>query len=546
MSSSIVCTGLSFDLPDGTAVLDGINLAIGPGRTGLIGVNGSGKSTLLRLVAGELRPTRGSVKVTGEIGYLPQNLPLDTGRKVDEMLGIAEVRRALRAIESGEVDEELFAAVGEAWDAEEQARQMLDRLGLRHVDLDRAVGSLSGGEAVLVGLSALLLRRPDVLLLDEPTNNLDLDSRRGLYDALAAWHGVLLVVSHDRVLLERVDQVVELSAGAARCYGGNLAGYEETVAREHDAAEQAVRTAEADVRRQRRELVEAQTKIDRRARAGRKAASGLPKIVVNLRKNAAQVTAGKVRDIHADRLAAARGRLEEAAEAVRDDDEIRIDLPETLVPAGRTVLSCEGVTPGIDLVIRGPERVALLGPNGAGKTTLLRTIAGELAPATGTVKVGVAGVRYLPQRLDLLDDADSVLENLLRLSPATPVSEARAQLARFLFRGRQVDQVAGTLSGGERFRAALAALLCPPARATDVDRGAPPASSPPQLLMLDEPTNNLDIASVRQLEQALAGFRGALLVASHDLPFLAAIGITRWLRMDRTDGLREADSHVHG
>jgi ATPase subunit of ABC transporter with duplicated ATPase domains len=527
MSSSIVCTDLSFTLPDGDTVLDGLDLGIGPGRTGLIGANGSGKSTLLKLIAGKLRPTRGSVSATGEIGYLPQDLPLDAARRVDEVLGIAEARRALRAIEEGDASDANFATVGDGWDVEERARETLDRLGLARVELDRPVGSLSGGEAVLVALSALLLRRPDVLLLDEPTNNLDLAARRALYAAVSAWTGVLVVVSHDRALLERVDQIAELSGGTLRSYGGNLTAYEEAVAREQEAAQRAVRSAEADVRRQRREQIEAQIKLDRRPRAARKAEAGLPKIVANARKRAAQVSAGKLRDVHADRLATAQARLDGAAEAVRDDDEIRIDLPETAVPAGRTVLTCEGVTPGIDLVIRGPERVALLGPNGAGKTTLLRVIAGERPPAGGAVKVRVDGVRYLPQRLDVLDDAASVLENVRRLAPAAQVNEVRARLARFLFRGGRADQLAGTLSGGERFRATLAALLS--------------ARPPPQLLLLDEPTNNLDMASVRQLEQALAGYRGALVVASHDVPFLAGIGVTRWLRVDRTDGLREAD-----
>jgi ATPase subunit of ABC transporter with duplicated ATPase domains len=359
MPSSIVCTELSFTLPDGATVLDGLDLAIGPGRTGLIGANGSGKSTLLKLIAGRLRPARGSVSVARDVGYLPQDLPLDATRRVDEMLGVAEVRHALRAIEDGDVEEGHFATIGDDWDVEERARQTLDRLGLARVDLDRVVGSLSGGEAVLVALSALLLRRPDVLLLDEPTNNLDLDARHALYAAVSAWGGVLVMVSHDRALLERVDQVAELSGGTVRWYGGNLTAYEEAVAREREAADRAVRAAEADVRRQRREQIDAQIKLDRRPRAARKAEAGLPRIVAHARKRAAQVSAGKLRDVHADRLAAARARLDEANEAVRDDDEIRIDMPETAVPAGRTVLSCEGVTPGVDLVIRGPERVAL-------------------------------------------------------------------------------------------------------------------------------------------------------------------------------------------
>ena len=179
-----------------------------------------------------------------------------------------------------------------------------------------------------------------------------------------------------------------------------------------------------------------------------------------------------------------------------------------------------------DLILRGPERIALTGPNGAGKTTLLRAIAG-LAERPGiTVRRG-AVTGYLPQRLDILDDSLSVVGNVRAAAPAASVNEVRASLARFLFRGDRADRLAGTLSGGERFRAVLAALLL-----------AQPA---PQLLLLDEPTNNLDMASVRQLSQALAGYRGALLVASHDVPFLRSPGITRWLRLDRDAGLTETE-----
>ncbi|MCC5577599.1 ABC-F family ATP-binding cassette domain-containing protein [Microtetraspora sp. AC03309] len=558
MSFPIVCSDLSFSWPDGTPVLDGLDLAFGTGRTGLIGVNGSGKSTLLRIITGELTPARGSADVNGEIGYLPQNLPLGASRTVGDLLGITPARAVLHAVERGEIDGVDFDAI--VWDVEERAGAELARLGLGTVDLDRTVATLSGGETILVGLAALFMRQPDVLLLDEPTNNLDIDARERLYDAVTSWTRTLVVVSHDRALLDLVDQIVDLPV--RRTFGGTFSEYEEVLAVEREAAERMVRAAEGDVRRQKRELAEARTKLDRRVRYGKKMYDQKrePKIIMQERKRQAQVSAGKHRSMHEEKLSEARDRLTEAEEAVRDDAEIRVKLPRTEVPAGRTVLTVTGralrgpataapvtiapieaegetedrIEDGIprpgkvleELVVRGPERIALLGANGSGKTTLLRRIAGEL-DASGLVQVDVP-VRYLPQRLDVLDDSLSILENARAFAPTAPVNTIRAQLARFLFRGDRVEQAAGTLSGGERFRAVLAALLL-----------AEPA---PQLLLLDEPTNNLDLASVRQLSQALAAYRGALLVAGHDLPFLRSIGVRRWLRTDRDRGLVEIDA----
>ncbi|MDG9701340.1 ABC-F family ATP-binding cassette domain-containing protein [Streptomyces sp. DH37] len=520
---SVVCAGLHFAWPDGTPVLEDFQFTAGPGRTGLVGLNGAGKSTLLKLVAGELTPVRGSVRTTGEVGHLPQTVHLDTALRVDRALGIAEKRAALHAIERGDASEENFTAVGDDWDVEERARAALDQLGLGHIGLDRTIGEVSGGEAVLLRLAALLLARPEILLLDEPTNNLDIAARGRLYEAVRSWNGVLLVVSHDRELLRHVDRIADLRDGEVHWYGGNIDAYERALAVEQEAAERTVRAARADVRRQKRDLVEAHDKLAGRLRQGRKAADagGMPKIVVGARKRAAQVSAGKHRILHEERLEQARERLDEAAEAVRDDDEIRVDLPYTAVPRGRTVLTLRGLElrcgARAELELRGPERVALVGRNGAGKTTLLRTIAGEIAPAAGEAVAHVP-VRYLPQRLDVLDDGLTVAANVARFAPLATDNRIRARLARFLFRGARADRPAGTLSGGERFRAALAALML-----------AEPA---PQLLMLDEPTNNLDMASVRQLTTALEGYEGALVVASHDVAFLREIGITRWLVLD--------------
>ncbi|MFF1397460.1 ABC-F family ATP-binding cassette domain-containing protein [Streptomyces sp. NPDC058287] len=522
-SASLTCSALSFQWQDGTPVIDGLSLAIGRGRTGLVGTNGTGKSTLLRLLAGQLTPSQGSVTVGGSLAYLPQNITLDTALRVDQALGIAERRAALRAIESGDVSEAHFDTVGDDWDVEERALATLGSLGLADVELDRTVGQLSGGETILLRLAALLLERPDVLLLDEPTNNLDVFARRRLYEAVDSWRsGVLVVVSHDRELLERVDRIAELRSGSVSWYGGGWSAYEEALATQQEAAGRMLRAAEADVRRQKRELEETQIKVARRARHSKKmdAQRKAPRIVAGEKKRSAQESGDKLRGLHEDRLSDAHERREEAAEAIRNDAEIRVSLPHTAVPTGRTVLSIDelslphGKLRDGSLHIHGPERIALVGRNGAGKTTLLRTLTGELEPLSGQAKTFVP-LRFLPQRLDVLDEELSVAANVARMAPGVTDNHIRSQLARFLFKGARAEQPAGTLSGGERFRAALAATML--------------AAPAPQLLMLDEPTNSLDMASVRQLTSALESYEGALLIASHDLPFLESIGVTRWL-----------------
>ncbi|MFF2720807.1 ABC-F family ATP-binding cassette domain-containing protein [Streptomyces sp. NPDC058011] len=521
----ISCASLSFSWPDGSEVFSGFDLAVGPGRTGLIGLNGCGKSTLLRLIAGELAPSEGDIRVRGGLGHLPQTVTLDTALPVDQVLGIAERRAAIDAVAAGDVREALFTVIGDDWDVEQRARATLDGLGLGSIGLDRTVGEMSGGECVLLRLAALLLARPGVLLLDEPTNNLDAVARRRLYDAVDAWTGALLVVSHDRELLERVDRIADLREGSVTWYGGNLSAYEEALAVEQEAAQRMVRAAESDVQRQKRELADAHVKLARRRRYGQKMwdTKREPKVVMGQRKRSAQESAGKHRILHTERLAKAQERLGEAESAVRGDEEIRIELPTTRVHPGSEVLLLRDPVPPYgpplrgELTVRGPERIALTGRNGAGKTALLRTIAGELAPLSGEA-VTPLPLGFLPQRLDTLDDALSVADNVKRSAPGLSDNRVRARLARFLFKGGAADHAAGTLSGGERFRATLAMLLL-----------ADPA---PRLLLLDEPTNSLDLASVRRLTEALEAYEGALIVASHDVPFLEAIGITRWLRLD--------------
>jgi ATPase subunit of ABC transporter with duplicated ATPase domains len=259
-----VLSDLSFCWPNGRPVLDGLSAAFSPGRTGLIGVNGAGKSTLLALIAGRLQPSSGSMSVTGDVGYLPQTLILDADARVASLLGIAGVLDAIDAIEAGDASQAAFDAVGDDWDARERARGWLSRLGLAHVGLDDPVGRLSGGETIMTALTGLFLRRPDILLLDEPTNDLDLDARGRLYAAVASWPGVMLIVSHDRELLGRVEQIADLRSDhdgdSLRLYGGNLAAYQAMLETEQAAARRAVSAAAADVRREHRTSAHGETR----------------------------------------------------------------------------------------------------------------------------------------------------------------------------------------------------------------------------------------------------------------------------------------------
>ncbi|MGU3438403.1 ATP-binding cassette domain-containing protein, partial [Actinomycetes bacterium M1A6_2h] len=320
------------------------------------------------------------------------------------------------------------------------------------------------------------------------------------------------VVSHDRGLLENVDTTVELrsvrgSSVELREFGGNWSFYTDCIDAEQEAARSALRDARSEVNKQSAELIDTHVKLARRARYGRKMNEQKrePKIVMGARKRAAQQSAGKLRIEHEVDLDTARAKLTAAEDSVRDDKVIRIDLPDTEVRAGQRVVDQEvrllSGSGTAHLTIDGPERIALVGDNGVGKTTLLDALNPLVSWA------------YLRQNVVALDERASVIDNVAAGAPHVPLADLRGRLARFLFRGNAADAPAGTLSGGERLRAALATVLL-----------SDPA---PRLLLLDEPTNNLDIGSLEHLAEALASFRGSMVVVSHDEAFLEDLGITR-------------------
>ncbi|NJI61535.1 ABC-F family ATP-binding cassette domain-containing protein [Microbacterium oxydans] len=552
LHASVILDRLTFTWPDGSVALDGVSGAFGSGRTGLVGRNGAGKSTLLRLMAGELEPTSGVVTASGEVAYLPQQLTLDVDRRVAELLGVSEALDAVRAISAGDVDPAHFDAVGDDWDIEARAEASLAEAGLAPEFLDRRVGELSGGEAVLVAIAGIRLRRAPITLLDEPTNNLDRDARAKLAAMVRAWKGTLIVVSHDLSLLELMDDTAELYAQTLSVFGGPYSEWRTWLDAEQDAAKQAEVTAAQVLRKEKRQRIEAEVKLAHRARTAKKAEieKRVPKIIAHGRKMAAEVSAGRLRTEVGAKEEAAHNAREEAGRRVRSDSSMKIELPDPQVSRSRRIATIGDEERA--WVIQGPERVALIGRNGAGKTTLLeRLVAGGVHNSSETTADGPEQgssadsaeelrsnerptlhieahtdlIGYLPQRVDGLDEERSVFENIAAAAPQVPEKELRNRLARFLIRGATAERPVSALSGGERFRVALAKLLL-----------ADPA---PHLVVLDEPTNNLDVDTVDQLVEALRSYRGAVLVVSHDDAFLRRLDLDLTLEIDGERALQE-------
>ena len=533
---SLVLSDVAFAFPDDTPFFSGLNLTIGPGLTTLVGRNGTGKSTLFTLIAGVLSPASGSITVDGagpsDVAYVPQLLAdAPAQRTLADELGVGGRLAALARIEAGQGDDDDFALLGDDWSITERTVAQLHELGLP-TELGRPVVALSGGERTLAAVAGRLLGRPRVLLLDEPTNNLDTRARGRLFGALerfvASGDRIALVVSHDLELLDRADTTVELRAGRCRVFGGNYAHYREVVDAEQAAALQALSGARNDLRSEKRDKAQAQVALARRERYGRKmqASKREPKMVMGLRKQAAQESAARYRATHERGVEQAQERMREADAAVRREELLRIELPDPQLPSGRVVVNVEDPVAG-RIHLAGPARVRLAGPNGSGKTTLLRRLVGgdrddpDGDPAVpgavrgnddDTVAPAIATPwAFLPQDLRVEHPDRSVVDAIRAARPSASAEEAHAHAARMLFIGDAGFRRLGELSGGERLRAALASELF--------------ARPVPQLLILDEPTNNLDLEGVEVLVEALAQWRGALLLVSHDDGFCDRVGV---------------------
>ena len=542
MPAAITVSGLDFRLGDDTEIFSQLTATIPADLVGLVGDNGIGKSTFARILAGRLPASAGTVMGADSAVYIDQLLPHSTQR-VDSALDIASARQALRRALSGEADQSDFELIGDDWDIEERALAALADLGL-HLslsDLDRSLSSFSGGQATRIGLARAALVGDTWLILDEPSNNLDEDGRALLTTLLTQRRGPTLVISHDRTLLTHMSSIIEMT-DRLRVYGGNFDDYEAMVAAEEEAKQQKVTDAKKTHSIEKRQRIELETKL---ARADRKAKKDKenkrrPKIVMNGLTNFAEKSAAKRRGDKAADEAAAWDELTAAKDALRRTSSVRLDLPDTQVHSTKRVLEISTAASAKSerpQTIVGPERIRLTGPNGAGKSTLLAAI---LAAADGRASEGGAADDRAadsggPPVAELFGDLDitvaaptahldqqyrlpgelTVMEAVRSGNPQLDPHRVHEVLAAMGLRAGRTDQICRTLSGGERFRVALASgLLQDPA---------------PQLLILDEPGNNLDLSSLEALVTALEGFGGAMVIVTHDDRLAAELSVdTEW------------------
>lgn len=521
---SLTLESVSYVLPDGSTLFSDLSLHIDQRRTGLVGRNGVGKSVLGRLLAGQLAPSAGRCRRTGSVHYLPQHVSALPGQRIADLAGVAPLLDALERIAGGSVAPADFERVSEQWTAHADFAAALEQQGLGGHDPQSPAAQLSGGEAMQVALAGAWLLQPDLLILDEPSNHLDGPQRQRLMLQLQAWPGGVLVIGHDRVLLDGMQRIVELSAQGLRSYGGNYTAYAQQRACERRAAaELLAQRKHAQASGAQALHAQHQHQQQRQARAARHAAqANQAPILLGAQKHRSQISAGRLQQRQQAEQARLAEAVAQAAAQVEAGPAIAVLAPAR--PAGasqrlatlRQVELADGRWGGrqLDLLLHGQPRIGLVGPNGSGKSSLLQLLAGRLSATSGHCQVHVP-VAYLDQDLGVLDPARSAFAHLHAAAPDAAAHVQRLRLALLGLDQARADLPSGQLSGGQRLKAALACALY--------------RAQPAQLLLLDEPSNHLDLASLEAIEALLRSYRGALLVASHDAAFLQRLGLQQRL-----------------
>ncbi|MCZ4243580.1 ribosomal protection-like ABC-F family protein [Pedobacter punctiformis] len=492
-------------------------------KIALIGNNGAGKSTLLKILCGKLNPSAGNIKTITQPYYVPQLFGQFNNLSIAQALQIEGKLIALKEILDGNVTDENLVMLNDDWTIEERCQEALTRWGLDGLDLNEKMNVLSGGQKTKVFLAGIMIHRPEVVLLDEPTNHLDASGRKMLYDYINTTKNTLVIVSHDRTLLNLLNMIYELDKGGITVYGGNYEFYAEQKSIKSNALDQDLKNKEKALRKAKeieKESVERQQKLDARGKKKQEKA-GLPTISMNTLKNNAEKSTSRIKSVHVEKVNAISQELTQLRAALPDLDKMKIDFDHSRLHSGKILISAEQVNfsysdrmlwqQNLSFQIRSGVRMAIKGLNGSGKTTLIRMILGELEPLSGSIERAPINAIYIDQDYSLINNESSVYEQVQRFnSGALQEHEVKIRLNRFLFAKTHWNKSCSTLSGGEKMRLMLCSLTI--------------SNQAPDIIILDEPTNNLDIQNIEILTAAVNQYKGTLLVVSHDEYFLNKIG----------------------
>lgn len=517
MPHSLTFDRLSADQPNGAPLFQNLTLSIGPSLTGIVGRNGAGKSTLFDMIAGRRQPSAGQISFTGRIGEMRQHA--DRSGTLADALDLRHGLDRLSRIEAGEGSAEDFDLAD--WTLTDKALSALAKTGLDRFDLDQSLAHLSGGERTRLDIARLIIAEPDILLLDEPTNNLDHEGRALIRDLIAGWHGIVVIASHDRVLLEAMDRIVHLSPTELTIVSGGWSEFAAYRQRQLEDSQADKDKAEREIAQSKRENQQQIERQLRRAQSGKKARAqrSQSKLFLDAQKERSEKTQSRDSRKAQRRLTEAETTLETARQRIEILTPLHIDLPQIDCHPGKKLVSLDKVSVAfegktilrdVSTEITSGNRCVIRGANGAGKTTLIRCIMGDIPPDSGQIDRAGAPMARLNQQQEFPLPDQSLIDNMRALHPDLPDHDAHAILARFAFRNTDASKPPSILSGGEKMRASFAMAFS--------------GAQPPELLILDEPTNHLDIDSTETLEQALIDYAGALLVVSHDDWFLRSIG----------------------
>lgn len=530
---SVSIQHISYIHPDKEVLFSDLNFSISKGqKLGLVGNNGCGKSTLLQMIAGRLSPSSGVIVRPDDLYYIPQHSGQYDSLTIAQAMKIDCKQHALHAILSGDACTENFKVLDDDWNIEERSVAALDSWDVGQFSLSHPMHLLSGGEKTRVFLAGMDIHRPSVILMDEPTNHLDAAGRNRLYDWVEKCRSTLLIVSHDRTLLNLMPEICELEKHQISYYGGNYEFYKEQKSLMQNALQQRIDEKEKALRLARKVAREIAERRDKQNVRGEKTNSkrGVPRIVLNALQSKSEKSTSKLNNAHkekADKLTDERNKLRSSLSLAA---ELKTDFNSSSLHEGKILVTAEEINFAycssqneqllwavpISFQIKSGDRLRIEGTNGSGKTTLLKLITGQLEPQQGTITRAAFTYVYLNQDYSIINDRNSILEQAYAFnSRHLPEHEIKIILNRYLFPALEWNKSCRKLSGGEKMRLAFCCLMI--------------SNNTPDIFILDEPTNNLDIQSIEIITGTIKKYTGTVIVISHDNYFIREIGISEWI-----------------